>query len=75
MTDPRPPVDVAILAFPEVTASVVYGFHDLFHGVGRDWGIVVEGRPGPTLMTARVVSSQQAPFMAANRPRRAHQVT
>jgi transcriptional regulator GlxA family with amidase domain len=66
MTDPRPPVDVAILAFPEVTASVVYGFHDLFHGVGRDWGIVVEGRPGPTLMTARVVSSQQGPFMAAN---------
>ena len=60
------PVDVAILAFPEVTASVVYGFHDLFHCVGRDWGIVVEGRPGPALMSARVVSSQTDAFVAAN---------
>ena len=60
------PVDVAILAFPEVTASVVYGFHDLFHCAGRDWGIVVEGRPGPALMSARVVSSQTGGFVAAN---------
>jgi len=66
MIDSRPPVDVAILAFPEVTASVVYGFHDLFHGVGRDWGIVVEGRPGPTLMTARVISTRAESFVAAN---------
>ena len=66
MSDASRPVDVAILAFPEVTASVVYGLHDLFHCVGRDWGFVVEGKPGPTLMTSRVVSAQRAPFVAAN---------
>ena len=60
------PVDVAILAFPEVTASVVYGFHDLFHCAGRDWGIVVEGAPGPTLMAARVVAAHPEPFVATN---------
>jgi transcriptional regulator GlxA family with amidase domain len=60
------PVDVAILAFPEVTASVVYGFHDLFHGVGRDWGLIVDGRPGPALMSARVVSAHGDPFVAGN---------
>jgi transcriptional regulator GlxA family with amidase domain len=59
-------VDVAILAFPEATASVVYGFHDLFHSVGRDWGLIVDGQPGPTLMHARVVSADPRPFVAAN---------
>ena len=66
MIDAQRPVDVAILAFPEVTASVVYGFHDMFHGVGRDWGFVVEGTPGPTLMPARVVSAHGNSFVAAN---------
>jgi transcriptional regulator GlxA family with amidase domain len=60
------PIDVAILAFPEATASVVYGFHDLFHSVGRDWGIVVDGRPGPALMRARVVAARAERFTAAN---------
>jgi len=64
--EPGRPIDVAILAFPEVTASVVYGFHDLFHSVGRDWGIVVDGVPGRALMRARVVSASNAPFVAAN---------
>jgi transcriptional regulator GlxA family with amidase domain len=66
MNDAPGPIDVAILAFPEVTASVVYGLHDLFHSVGRDWGFIVEGLPGPELMASRVVSAQRAPFVAAN---------
>ncbi len=37
------PVDIAILAFPETTASVTYGMYDLFKA-GRDWGFVVDGR-------------------------------
>jgi len=41
------PVQVAILAFPETTASVTYGLYDLFMGAGRDWGFVVNGQPGP----------------------------
>lgn len=66
MRDASRPVDVAILAFPEVSASVVYGFHDLFHAAGRDWGVIVDGRPGPQLMLSRVLSSQRAPFVASN---------
>ncbi len=42
---PRP-VRVAILAFPEVTASVLYGLYDILLSAGRDWGLVVDGRPG-----------------------------
>jgi transcriptional regulator GlxA family with amidase domain len=66
MLEPGRPVDVAILTFPEATASVVYGFHDLFHSAGRDWGIVVAGRPGPQLMAARVVAARPEPFVATN---------
>jgi len=65
MTSPAP-VSVAILAFPEATASVVYGLFDLFSAAGRDWGFVVEGRPGPELMRPRVVSSREDPFLAVN---------
>ena len=41
-------VRVAILAFPEVTASVVYGMYDILLSAGRDWGVIVDGRPGPS---------------------------
>jgi transcriptional regulator GlxA family with amidase domain len=57
---------VAILAFPETTASVVYGMYDLFASAGRDWGFVVSGKPGPELMRPAVVAAAQAPFEAAN---------
>jgi transcriptional regulator GlxA family with amidase domain len=60
------PVQVAILAYPEVTASVVYGLYDLFMSAGRDWGLVVDGVPGPSLMKAQVVSRVGGPFAAAN---------
>jgi transcriptional regulator GlxA family with amidase domain len=60
------PVAVAILAFPETTASVVYGMYDLFVSAGRDWGFVVDGAPGPELMRAAVVAAAAGPFEAAN---------
>jgi transcriptional regulator GlxA family with amidase domain len=60
------PVPVAILAFPEATASVVYGLHDLFAAAGRDWGFIVDGRPGPELMRPRIVSSRRDGFTAMN---------
>ena len=43
------PVAVAVLAFPETTASVVFGLYDLFVSAGRDWGLVLDGQPGPEL--------------------------
>jgi transcriptional regulator GlxA family with amidase domain len=66
MTRAPRPARVAILAFPEATASVVYGMYDLFASAGRDWGIVTEGRPGPTLMEPRVVARSAGAFVAGN---------
>lgn len=57
---------VAILAMPETTASVVYGMYDLFISAGRDWGMIVDGKPGPQLMRPVIVSSRHEPFLAAN---------
>src|SRR3990172_8106467 len=66
MRDPQRPIVIAILAFPEVTASTVFGMYDMFMSAGRDWGYIVEGRPGPQLMRPLVVSESGAPFTAAN---------
>ncbi len=63
---PRPPVDVAILAFPEATASVVWGIHDLLLGAGRDWSLIFDGVPGPQLFAPRVVSAGGEPMRVAN---------
>src|SRR5215475_8778839 len=60
------PATVAILAFPETTASVVYGMYDLFASAGRDWGFVVDGLPGPELMRPVVVAATDGEFEAAN---------
>lgn len=62
---PRP-VRVAILAFPEVTASVLYGLYDILLSAGRDWGLVVDGRPGASVMQPVVVSRFREPFAIAN---------
>ena len=62
---PRP-VRVAILAFPEVTASVLYGLYDILLSAGRDWGLVVDGRPGASVMAPVVVSRFREPFAVAN---------
>ena len=66
MTTPPAPLEVAILTFPETTASVVYGMYDLFMAAGRDWGFVVTGEPGPSLMHATIVSARRQPFAVAN---------
>jgi transcriptional regulator GlxA family with amidase domain len=66
MNDPHPPANVAVLAFPEASASVVYGTYDVVKSAGRDWGIIVEGKPGLALIRPRVVSANAGPFAAAN---------
>src|SRR5438045_2114599 len=66
MTASPVPVQVAILTFPETTASVTYGMYDLLVGAGRDWGFVVTGQPGPSLMHPTIVSVQRQPFAVAN---------
>jgi len=66
MDDAKPPVTVAIIAFPETSASVVYGLHDLLSSAGRDWGVMVDGRPGPSLIKPTVVSKHDRAFTASN---------
>lgn len=62
----KSPAKVAILAMPEATASVIYGMYDLFMGAGRDWGLIVDGQPGPSLLHPVVVAANAEPFEAAN---------
>jgi transcriptional regulator GlxA family with amidase domain len=66
MNDARVPVEFAVLAFPESAASGVYGMYDVFMSPGRDWEMIVEGRPGTGLIRPRVVSAQRGPLIAAN---------
>lgn len=61
----RRPV-VAILAFPETTASMVHGLYDLFMSAGRDWGVVVDGRPGEPLLEPLIVARERRPVVAGN---------
>jgi transcriptional regulator GlxA family with amidase domain len=69
MSDVRNPTNVAILVFPEASASVVYGMYDFFMSAGRDWGLIVDGRAGPALMRPRVVSANAGPLTATNHVR------
>ncbi|OUL99444.1 GlxA family transcriptional regulator [Variovorax sp. JS1663] len=57
---------IAILVSPETSASVVYGMFDLFKCAGRDWPMVVEGRPGPELLRPVLVARQAGRVCAAN---------
>lgn len=58
--------NIAILVFPETSASVVYGMYDLFASAGRDWGVIVEGRPGPQLLSPVLVGRAAGTMMAGN---------
>ena len=75
MSASHAPVNVAILAFPETTASVTYGLYDLFMAAGRDWDFVVNGQPGPALVHPCIVAAQAEAFTAANDVRIAPQAT
>ena len=54
ITQGNPPKTVAILALPEVGVSTVYGMFDMFMSAGRDWGMIVDGRPGESVIVPRV---------------------
>ena len=60
------PITVAIVAFPETSASVVYGLYDLFSSAGRDWSFIVDGNPGTPLMQPVVVAVRPGPIVASN---------
>ncbi|MEY6433675.1 helix-turn-helix domain-containing protein [Thioalkalicoccus limnaeus] len=66
LSETNRPADAAILAFPEATASVMYGLSDLLHSAGRDWGMIVHGEPGPALVRPRIVAARAGPLAIAN---------
>lgn len=69
MKDLKTPVTVALLAYPELSASVIYGMYDLFMSAGRDWGTVVDGRAGPQRMRALIVARHAGDFDIGNHVR------
>ena len=60
------PLNVAILAVPEVTASALYGMLDLFASAGRDWSFLLSGVAGEQRMRPYVVATEPSGFTAAN---------
>ena len=63
------PISVALLAMPKVTAATLYGFHDLFAGVHRDWSMVHGGHaesPGWTLIFLPPPDSSGCHFASSN---------
>jgi transcriptional regulator GlxA family with amidase domain len=60
------PTTVALLAFPETTASTLYGFHDALAGVRRDWGMLHGDAGASSPFRSLVVSEDGLPFEGAN---------
>jgi len=57
MANKTRPIEVAIMAFPASTASVIYGLYDLFRSAGRDYEHVTGRPPRPHLIRPRVVAA------------------
>ena len=63
------PLNVAILAVPEVTASALFGMLDLFASAGRDWSFLLSGVAGEQRMrpyeeTKQMLETGDAPVEA-----------
>lgn len=59
------PLHIGIVALPSATASTVYGLHDFFGSIGRDWGLVTRGEPGPSATACAIVAQRARGFEAA----------
>ncbi len=60
------PKTVALLAYPECSASVVYGMYDLFMSAGRDWDAYAGNPPGPQALQPRIVAAEAREVTAIN---------
>lgn len=58
--------NIAILVFPDTSASVVYGLYDLLISAGRDWGVITEGTAGPELLCPLLVAREAGPLIVSN---------
>jgi transcriptional regulator GlxA family with amidase domain len=60
------PLNVAILAVPEVTASALFGMFDVFSSPGRDFTFITNGIAGEQKMRPFIISRSTKSFAAAN---------
>lgn len=66
MTSNNHPLNIAILALPEVTGSTLHGMFDLFASAGRDWAYLTAGRVGHGAAKPYIVARSKAPVAAFN---------
>jgi transcriptional regulator GlxA family with amidase domain len=66
MPDENGKLNVALLAMPDVTASTLYGMHDLFASAKRDWNFIAHGELGSQPFRPFVVTRDGAPVRAVN---------
>ncbi len=66
MADQKRPLNIAILALPEVSGSTLYGMFDLFASAGRDWTFLTEGRIKESAANPYIVAREKAPVAALN---------
>jgi len=66
MNSSPPPINVAIVAVPEVTVSTLYGMLDLFSSPGRDWQFITKGEAGEQRMRPYIVARSEESFKAVN---------
>ena len=50
----------------DVGARCVYGMYDIFMSAGRDWGMIVERKPGRPLMRRASFAPREQPIAVAN---------
>jgi transcriptional regulator GlxA family with amidase domain len=47
---------VALLALPDSSASTLHGMFDVLDSAGRDWSLLIDGRPGESALRTLIVS-------------------
>jgi transcriptional regulator GlxA family with amidase domain len=67
MSDHDRQLNVALLATPETTASMLYGMYDLFSSAGRDWQFFTTGIAGEPRMNPYIVSTELPGLYAQNK--------
>jgi len=60
------PLNVALLAVPQVTGSTLHGMFDLFASAGRDWTFFTHGRVDTGAATPYIVARELRPVPAFN---------
>jgi len=60
------PLTVGLLAAPAVTGSTLFSLYDVFNSAGRDWDLVMTGRPGRGAFTPRIFARSLDPIEGGN---------